>query len=211
MRGERIPGRIRLEGVSTVAVGLWHPAACRTAGIGASGGGLFLLPPPRPPAVTTKISPLNGWSGWSGGTPPNGSGNHFGHLPKGSRIRSFQGFIIADSKFEFGTYQGGIILIDEVLTPDSSRFWLASDYQPGKPQQPFDKQFVRDYLEEIRWDKTPPRPSCPTGWWRQPAGNTWMLLSASPAENWIAECLGFASRNATGTFQRNTIPVSEPI
>ena len=72
-----------------------------------------------------------------------------------------KGFIIADTKFEFGTYQGEIILIDEVLTPDSSRFWLASDYQPGKPQQPFDKQFVRNYLEEIQWDKKPPAPELP--------------------------------------------------
>ena len=72
-----------------------------------------------------------------------------------------KGFIIADTKFEFGTHGGDIILIDEVLTPDSSRFWPASDYQSGKPQQPFDKQFVRDYLEEIRWNKKPPAPSLP--------------------------------------------------
>ncbi len=80
---------------------------------------------------------------------------------KAREYAASKGFIIADSKFEFGIYQGDIILIDEVLTPDSSRFWLASDYQPGKPQQPFDKQFVRDYLEEIRWDKTPPAPKLP--------------------------------------------------
>ena len=72
-----------------------------------------------------------------------------------------KGFIIADTKFEFGAYQGDIILVDEVLTPDSSRFWLASDYQPGKPQQPFDKQFVRNYLEEIQWNKKPPAPKLP--------------------------------------------------
>lgn len=72
-----------------------------------------------------------------------------------------KGFIIADTKFEFGTYQGDIILIDEVLTPDSSRFWLASDYTPGKSQQPFDKQFVRNYLEEIQWNKKPPAPELP--------------------------------------------------
>ena len=80
---------------------------------------------------------------------------------KAREYAASKGFIIADSKFEFGIYQGDIILIDEVLTPDSSRFWLASDYQPGKPQQPFDKQFVRDYLEEVRWDKTPPAPKLP--------------------------------------------------
>ena len=72
-----------------------------------------------------------------------------------------KGFIIADTKFEFGACQGDIILVDEVLTPDSSRFWPASDYQPGKPQQPFDKQFVRNYLEEIQWNKKPPAPKLP--------------------------------------------------
>lgn len=72
-----------------------------------------------------------------------------------------KGIIIADTKFEFGTYEGKIILIDEVLTPDSSRFWPSSEYQPGKPQKPFDKQFIRDYLEEVHWNKLPPAPSLP--------------------------------------------------
>ena len=72
-----------------------------------------------------------------------------------------KGIIIADTKFEFGTYEEEIILIDEVLTPDSSRFWPSSEYEPGKPQKPFDKQFIRDYLEELRWNKQPPAPSLP--------------------------------------------------
>ena len=72
-----------------------------------------------------------------------------------------RGIIIADTKFEFGLYDGNIILIDEVLTPDSSRFWPAGDYAPGRPQKSFDKQFVRDYLEEIRWNKQAPAPSLP--------------------------------------------------
>jgi phosphoribosylaminoimidazole-succinocarboxamide synthase len=72
-----------------------------------------------------------------------------------------RGIIIADTKFEFGLYRGDIILIDEVLTPDSSRFWPASDYSPGQPQKSFDKQFVRDYLEESRWNKQPPVPALP--------------------------------------------------
>lgn len=69
-----------------------------------------------------------------------------------------RGIIIADTKFEFGRYQGKTILIDEVLTPDSSRFWPKEGYAAGKSQPSFDKQFVRDYLESLDWDKTPPAP-----------------------------------------------------
>ena len=71
------------------------------------------------------------------------------------------GIIIADTKFEFGQTSQGLILADEVLTPDSSRFWPADKYQPGKAQESFDKQFVRDYLETIKWNKQPPAPSLP--------------------------------------------------
>ena len=69
--------------------------------------------------------------------------------------------IIADTKFEFGQTAQGITLADEVLTPDSSRFWPADKYQPGKAQDSYDKQYVRDYLEEIRWNKLPPAPALP--------------------------------------------------
>jgi phosphoribosylaminoimidazole-succinocarboxamide synthase len=72
-----------------------------------------------------------------------------------------KGIIIADTKFEFGLYDGQLILIDEVLTPDSSRFWPADQYVPGKGQPSFDKQFVRDYLETLHWNKTPPGPWLP--------------------------------------------------
>jgi len=72
-----------------------------------------------------------------------------------------RGIIIADTKFEFGLLDGQLLLIDEVLTPDSSRFWPAAEYQPGKGQPSFDKQFVRDYLETLDWDKTPPGPVLP--------------------------------------------------
>ena len=72
-----------------------------------------------------------------------------------------RGIIIADTKFEFGIFNGELILIDEVLTPDSSRFWPASEYKPGRGQPSFDKQFVRDYLETLDWDKTPPAPPLP--------------------------------------------------
>jgi len=72
-----------------------------------------------------------------------------------------KGIIIADTKFEFGITSNGITLADEVLTPDSSRLWPADKYQPGRSQESFDKQYVRDYLEEIRWNKQPPAPALP--------------------------------------------------
>lgn len=72
-----------------------------------------------------------------------------------------RGVIVADTKFEFGMVNGKIVLADEVLTPDSSRFWPAETYRPGGPQSSYDKQFVRDYLESIHWDKNPPAPALP--------------------------------------------------
>jgi phosphoribosylaminoimidazole-succinocarboxamide synthase len=80
---------------------------------------------------------------------------------KASEYARQKGIIIADTKFEFGRTAAGITLADEVLTPDSSRFWPAEKYQPGKAQESFDKQYVRDYLEEIRWNKQPPAPALP--------------------------------------------------
>jgi phosphoribosylaminoimidazole-succinocarboxamide synthase len=72
-----------------------------------------------------------------------------------------RGIIICDTKFEFGLYDSEVLLIDEVLTPDSSRFWPADKYEPGKAQPSFDKQYIRDYLETLQWDKRPPGPELP--------------------------------------------------
>ena len=72
-----------------------------------------------------------------------------------------RGIILADTKFEFGLLDGELVLIDEMLTPDSSRFWPADSYAPGGPQPSFDKQYVRDYLLALKWDKTPPGPVLP--------------------------------------------------
>lgn len=72
-----------------------------------------------------------------------------------------RGILIADTKFEFGRTAAGLVLADEVLTPDSSRFWPADTYAPGRSQDSFDKQYVRDYLEQIRWNKQPPAPGLP--------------------------------------------------
>jgi phosphoribosylaminoimidazole-succinocarboxamide synthase len=77
---------------------------------------------------------------------------------KAAQYAATRGIIIADTKFEFGKFKDKLILIDEVLTPDSSRFWPSQGYVPGKSQPSFDKQFVRDYLESLVWDKTPPAP-----------------------------------------------------
>jgi phosphoribosylaminoimidazole-succinocarboxamide synthase len=71
------------------------------------------------------------------------------------------GLILADTKFEFGWFDGALILIDEALTPDSSRYWPADTYQPGRPQPSFDKQYLRDYLESTAWNKEPPPPPLP--------------------------------------------------
>lgn len=80
---------------------------------------------------------------------------------KASEIADKKGIIIADTKFEFGIYNGKLILIDEVLTPDSSRFWPKDDYGIGRSQKSFDKQFVRDYLISINWNQKPPAPKLP--------------------------------------------------
>jgi phosphoribosylaminoimidazole-succinocarboxamide synthase len=85
-----------------------------------------------------------------------------------ARYAETKGIIIADTKFEFGFVDGELVLGDEVLTPDSSRFWPADSYRPGGPQFSYDKQFVRDYLESIRWNKQPPAPTLP----REVAENT---------------------------------------
>ena len=80
---------------------------------------------------------------------------------RGVEIAEGKGILIADTKFEFGFVDGALILIDEALTPDSSRFWPKYGYAPGGPQQSFDKQYVRDYLLSLKWNRKPPAPSLP--------------------------------------------------
>ena len=81
---------------------------------------------------------------------------------EGARFAETKGILIADTKFEFGTVDGELVLIDEVLTPDSSRFWPRETYKPGKDQPSLDKQIVRNFLESSGWDKTPPGPTLPS-------------------------------------------------
>jgi phosphoribosylaminoimidazole-succinocarboxamide synthase len=80
---------------------------------------------------------------------------------RSARLALTRGIIIADTKFEFGLADNDVVLIDEVLTPDSSRFWPEDQYRPGRPQPSFDKQYVRDWLDEQGWDHTPPAPDLP--------------------------------------------------
>ena len=80
---------------------------------------------------------------------------------KVSQYCATKGIILADTKLEFGIYDGKLILIDEIFTPDSSRFWEKEKYEIGKSQDSLDKQFVRDYLEKIKWNKQPPVPTLP--------------------------------------------------
>ncbi len=80
---------------------------------------------------------------------------------KASKHAESKGLILADTKFEFGVIDGKLVIGDEMFTPDSSRFWAMDDYEPGRPQKSFDKQYLRDYLEAIKWDKKPPAPSLP--------------------------------------------------
>jgi phosphoribosylaminoimidazole-succinocarboxamide synthase len=80
---------------------------------------------------------------------------------RATRHAEERGLILADTKFEFGLRDGRLVWIDEALTPDSSRFWPRDGYAPGRAQPSFDKQFVRDYLETLDWDKGPPGPSLP--------------------------------------------------
>jgi phosphoribosylaminoimidazole-succinocarboxamide synthase len=81
---------------------------------------------------------------------------------RAAKYAETRGIIIADTKFEFGFIGEQLVLADEVLTPDSSRFWPRASYQPGGPQASYDKQYVRDYLESIHWNKQPPAPALPS-------------------------------------------------
>jgi phosphoribosylaminoimidazole-succinocarboxamide synthase len=101
-----------------------------------------------------------------------------------------RGVIIADTKFEFGLVDGRVILIDEVLTPDSSRFWPADEYQPGTAQASFDKQYVRDWLDRMSWDRTPPPPDLPDdviAATRQRYLEAYERVTLRPFQSWLDE------------------------
>ena len=109
---------------------------------------------------------------------------------RASEIASERGIILADTKFEFGLSGSEVLLIDEVLTPDSSRFWPADEYAPGGPQPSFDKQYVRDWLDSSGWDHTPPPPDLPDDVVTATRGRyveAYERLTNRSLENWIAE------------------------
>ena len=87
---------------------------------------------------------------------------------RGAALAAERGVIVADTKLEFGRAKNGnLVLADEVLTPDSSRFWPAGDYEPGRPQHSLDKQYLRDWATAIGWDRKPPGPEIPPTSWRR--------------------------------------------
>jgi phosphoribosylaminoimidazole-succinocarboxamide synthase len=99
-----------------------------------------------------------------------------------------RGIIIADTKFEFGVTDGEVLLIDEALTPDSSRFWPASEYEPGRSQPSFDKQYVRDWLDASGWDHTPPGPELPADvvqLSRAKYVEAYERITGNPFEEWL--------------------------
>ena len=112
---------------------------------------------------------------------------------RAASLAATKGVIIADTKFEFGISDGEVILIDEVLTPDSSRFWPADEYEPGGPQPSFDKQYVRDWLDASGWDHTPPAPHLPddvVAATRDRYVEGYERVSGRPFDSWLKEVSG---------------------
>ena len=108
---------------------------------------------------------------------------------RGRELAAQRGILLADTKFEFGLVDGEPILIDEVLTPDSSRYWPADGYQPGRPQPSFDKQFVRDFAASTGWDRSPPAPALPdtvVAGTRQRYLEIFERLTGAPLNDWLA-------------------------
>ncbi len=161
MRGPRVSLGVRLEGVQSIAVGVRHPSA----------PGLRESDPLPEPIFTPAIKAHTGHDeNVSFGRVVEAIGNELAErlrdltlsiYTKAASYARTRGIILADTKFEFGFIGGTLALCDEALTPDSSRFWPAAQYQPGGPQASFDKQFVRDHLETLTWNKQPPAPVLP--------------------------------------------------
>ena len=119
-------------------------------------------PRPRPRRATTRTSRFErGRRRWAASARREARRVSLEIYERARAHAEARGILLADTKFEFGVRDGRLIWIDEALTPDSSRFWPSDGYEPGRGQPSFDKQFVRDYLETLAWDKRPPGPALP--------------------------------------------------
>ena len=161
--GARIPCRLRLEGVQGRRNCLRHPAAAGPAGWIAAARTTLYAFDEEPGWDSRREYPVcsRGEGGQGADAAKQLQQLTLAIYARASKHAESRGLILADTKFEFGKTQDGIVLADEVLTPDSSRFWEASAWNPGGPQPSFDKQFVRDYLESIHWNKQAPAPGLP--------------------------------------------------
>ena len=162
VRGPRLSGRFGLEGISAQRHGLRHPAA---AGPDrerpAAGADLHARHQGRRGPRREHLLRARWWTIVGRELAEELRRRSLRIFQRGSEYARQRGIIIADTKFEFGRVGGELLLIDEVLTPDSSRFWPADQYAPGRSQPSFDKQFVRDWLSSTAWDKNSPPPALP--------------------------------------------------
>ena len=162
VRGARVSGRFGLEGIPAERHGLRHPTAGRPDREQPLAGTDLHPRDQGRRRATTRTSRSSGWwTSWDASWPRSCGGGRCGSFVRGSEYARQRGILIADTKFEFGQVGGELLLIDEVLTPDSSRFWPADQYAPGRSQPSFDKQFVRDWLSATDWDKNSPPPALP--------------------------------------------------
>ncbi len=143
MRSARLSGWFWLERISGIAERLWNRASGRTK-TSLAFTEANLHPGDEGDEIADRVKTLS-----------------LEIYSRGREHAAQKGIIVADTKFEFGTIDGELLLIDECLTPDSSRFWPKDEYVVGQSPPSFDKQFVRDYLETLDWDKTPPAPRLP--------------------------------------------------
>ena len=162
MRGARLSGRIGLGRISPVGHGLRHSAARRPGRKLRPARADFHAGHQGGNRATTRTSASTRWPiAWVAELAEQLRDRSLAVYLRGAEHARERGILIADTKFEWGWWNDELILIDEVLTPDSSRFWAADRYQPGQSPPSFDKQFVRDWLSSVGWDKNSPPPPLP--------------------------------------------------
>ena len=162
MRGARIFGRLWLERVQPVRDGLRHPPSSWLEELKQAPQTLFTPSTKATVGHDINIGNAEGAALVGKETYETVKSLALKIYTTAADYAATRGIILADTKFEFGIYNGKVILIDEVLTPDSSRYWPAALYKEGQNQPSYDKQYVRDYLEGLGWDKKPPAPHLPS-------------------------------------------------